>query len=93
VQGNLNEIKKSYGRVNLFVKSDVDIASFINSFGLIVVGKTPSEYHLRVQGEDQAMAFLAKLIEEKIPVVKFELREPSLHEIFVEKVGDVHEEK
>ncbi|MDF2804669.1 MAG: transporter related [Anaerocolumna sp.] len=93
VQGNLNEIKKSYGRVNLFVKSDVDIASFINSFGLIVVGKTPSEYHLRVQGEDQAMAFLAKLIEDKIPVVKFELREPSLHEIFVEKVGDVHEEK
>ncbi len=93
VQGNLNEIKKSYGRVNLIVKSDVDIASYINSFGLKVASKTPSEYHLRVQGEEQAMAFLAKLIEEKVPVVKFELREPSLHEIFVEKVGDVHEEK
>jgi len=39
------------------------------------------------------MDFLAKLIGEKIPVVKFELREPSLHEIFIEKVGDVHEEK
>ncbi|NMB42890.1 MAG: DUF4162 domain-containing protein, partial [Clostridiales bacterium] len=26
-------------------------------------------------------------IEEGIPVIKFELREPSLHEIFVEKVG------
>lgn len=93
LQGNLNEIKKGYGRVNLFVKSDVDITSYINSFGLFIANKTPSEYHLKVQGEEQAMAFLSKLIEEKIPVVKFELREPSLHEIFIEKVGVVHEEK
>lgn len=91
LQGNLNEIKKSYGRVNLFVKSDIDIASYISSFGLAIVNKTPSEYHLRVQSEDQAMGFLAKLIEDKIPVIKFELREPSLHEIFIEKVGNVNE--
>ncbi len=39
------------------------------------------------------MTFLGKLIEDKVPLVKFELREPSLHEIFVEKVGDTHEEK
>jgi len=93
LQGNLNEIKKSYGRVNLFVKSDEDIASYITSLGLEIVNKTPSEYHLKVQGEEQAMAFLTKLIGDKIPIVKFELREPSLHEIFIEKVGDVHEEK
>jgi len=91
LQGNLNEIKKSYGRVNLFVKSDVDIASYIASFGLAIVNKTPSEYHLRVQSEDHAMGFLTKLIEDKIPVIKFELREPSLHEIFIEKVGNVNE--
>lgn len=93
LQGNLNEIKKSYGRVNLFVKCDVDIASYISDFNLTIENKTPSEYHLRVQGEDEAMAFLGKLIADKVPVVKFELREPSLHEIFVEKVGDTHEEK
>lgn len=91
LQGNLNEIKKSYGRVNLFVKSDADIAPYISSFGLNVVNKTPSEYHLKVQGEEQATALLSKLIEDKIPVVKFELREPSLHEIFIEKVGDADE--
>jgi len=93
LQGNLNEIKKSYGRVNLFVKSDVDIAPYISSFGLNIVNKTPSEYHLKVSGEQQALAFLEKLIDDKVPIVKFELREPSLHEIFVEKVGDAHEEK
>jgi ABC-2 type transport system ATP-binding protein len=91
LQGNLNEIKRAYGRVNLFVKSDADISSYVSSFGLTIVNKTPSEYHLRVQGEEQAMGFLAKLIEDKIYVVKFELREPSLHEIFIEKVGDADE--
>jgi ABC-2 type transport system ATP-binding protein len=91
LQGNLNEIKKGYGRVNLFVKSDIEIASYITSFGLAIVEKTPSEYHLKVQSEAQAMEFLTKLITDKVPIVKFELREPSLHEIFIEKVGDVHE--
>lgn len=91
LQGNLNEIKKSYGRVNLFVKSDADISSYISSFGLTIVNKTPSEYHLRVQDEAQAMDFLSKLISDKVTVVKFELREPSLHEIFIEKVGDANE--
>jgi len=57
------------------------------------VNKTPSEYHLKVKSEEEAMTFLGKLIEDKVPLVKFELREPSLHEIFVEKVGDTHEEK
>lgn len=92
LQGNLNEIKKSYGRVNLFVKSDEDIASYISSFGLTIANKTPSEYHLKVKSEKQAMELLSKLIEDKVSVVKFELREPSLHEIFIEKVGDANEE-
>lgn len=91
LQGDLNQIKKGYGRVNLFVKSDADIASYISSFGLTIVNKTPNEYHLRVQDESQAMEFLAKLIADRLPVVKFELREPSLHEIFIEKVGEAHE--
>jgi len=87
LQGNLSEIKKSYGRVNLLVKCEQDIGSYINSFNLQILNKTPSEYYLRVKGEDQAMMFLTKLINDNITVIKFELREPSLHEIFVEKVG------
>lgn len=87
LQGNLNEIKKSYGRVNLFVKSDSDIETYIEKFGLAVVNKLPGEYHLKVTDEGQARQFLASMIADSVPVVKFELREPSLHEIFVEKVG------
>lgn len=93
LQGNLNEIKKSYGRVNLFVKSDSDIAAYIQKFGIQIVEKLPSEYHLKVQDERQAREFLASMMQDNVPLVKFELREPSLHEIFVEKVGDNNEER
>lgn len=93
LQGNLNEIKKRYGRVNLFIKSDMELTAYINAFGIPIVNKTPSEYHLRVQSEVQATTFLSKMISDSIPLVKFELREPSLHEIFIEKVGDMNENK
>ena len=92
LHGNLNEIKKGYGRVNLLVKSDLDISSYISNFNLNIVNKTPSEYHLKVTSEKQAMEFLSAMIKDNIPIIKFELREPSLHEIFIEKVGDGNEE-
>ena len=91
LQGNLNEIKKSYGRINMIVKCEGDIEGLIRTFELNVLKRTPDGYHLRVSGEEQAMGFLTALVKEKIPVVRFELREPSLHEIFVEKVGTANE--
>ena len=93
LQGNLNEIKKGYGRVNLFVKCESNgimndsIEGLIDEAGLTIVEKLPSEYHIRVSGEAQAMEFLRLLIDQNINIIRFELREPSLHEIFVEKVG------
>ena len=93
LQGNLNEIKKGYGRVNLFVKSDSEIMPYIQKFGIQIVEKMPSEYHLKVTDERKAREFLANMMQDNVPLVKFELREPSLHEIFVEKVGDDNEER
>jgi ABC-2 type transport system ATP-binding protein len=87
LQGNLNDIKKSYGRVNLFIKSDEDLTSCIAEAQLAILNESPSGYHLKVESEQQAMTFLNRLMEKQVPIVKFELREPSLHELFVEKVG------
>ncbi|MCR5153612.1 MAG: DUF4162 domain-containing protein, partial [Lachnospiraceae bacterium] len=89
--GNLNEIKKGYGRVNLYLKCDSDISGEVAASGITIIEKTPSEYHLKVENEDQARAFLVELMNKNVPIVKFELREPSLHEIFIEKVGETNE--
>lgn len=92
LQGNLNEIKKSYGRVNMHLKCEEDIDSMVSAFDFVDVIKSAEEYEIKVKNEVQAMQFLRKLVENNVNVIKFELREPSLHEIFVEKVGNTHEE-
>lgn len=69
LQGNLDEIKKSYGRVNLFVKCEGEIEDLIAAAGLPIVEKLPSEYHIRVTGEEQAMQFLRTLIDTNNSVI------------------------
>lgn len=92
LQGHLNDIKKSYGRIHLSLKTETDVKNLIEEAGLVLVTEKECEYQLRVSGEEQANAFLKLLIENHISVITFDLREPSLHEIFVEKVGEAHED-
>ncbi|MBR4084514.1 MAG: ATP-binding cassette domain-containing protein [Lachnospiraceae bacterium] len=93
LQGDLNEIKKGYGRVNMMVKCDEPFADIIEKHALPVVNDTPDGIQLKVSSEEQASAFLADLLKENKRVIRFELREPSLHEIFVEKAGAANEEE
>lgn len=92
LQGNLNEIKKSYGRVHLELKTEQDITPQIRAAGIEPFGEKPCEYQLRVSGEQQANALLGRLIADGVTVITFNLREPTLHELFVEKVGEEHAE-
>ena len=91
LQGNLAEIKKSYGLINLFVKAEQELRPLIEQAGITILSSVGFSYQCRVTGEAQANALLKTLVEQNITLIAFELREPSLHEIFVEKVGDVHE--
>ena len=88
LQGNLNEIKKSYGRVNLVVKCDENFDDLIEKKSLNVVEKTPDGIWIKVKGEEEAKDILNALVSAGLTIVKYELREPSLHEIFIEKEGD-----
>ncbi len=92
LQGNLNEIKRGYGRVNLGLKVYDDVTPEIESCGVKILDEKEFEYKLKVESEEQANRLLRTLTEKQIPIINFTLREPSLHEIFVEKVGEVHEE-
>lgn len=88
LKGNLKEIKKSYGRVNLSVKSDSDITELAKECGLLLIDKTPEECKFKVPSENNAENFLKIAANNNISIVKFELSEPSLNEIFIEKVGE-----
>ncbi|MCM1298913.1 MAG: ATP-binding cassette domain-containing protein [Firmicutes bacterium] len=91
LQGNLNEIKKAEGRVNLLVKSDYDFMPIALETGLAVKENTPNGVCFTVKNEEQAQQLLRKMVEQGKPPVKFELREPTLNEIFIERVGESNE--
>lgn len=91
--GNLNEIKKGYGRVNLTVKADRDFMPIAEECGLAVKEQTPNGTNFRVDSEQQAEDMLKKMLSAGIIPVKFDLAEPSLHEIFVEKVDKAEAEE
>ena len=93
LQGNLADIKKSYGRINLFIKAEQELRPLIEQAGITLLSSVGFSYQCRVTGDAQANALLRDLVQREIPLVTFELREPSLHEIFVEKVGETHEEQ
>jgi len=92
LQGNLNAIKKSFGRVNLHLKTEQEIRPHIEKLGIQLLSQKEFEYQLKVTGETQANALLSSLLEAAVPVIRFDLREPSLHEIFVRKVNEANEE-
>ncbi len=89
LQGNLNDIKRGYGRVNLLLKTEGDASRAIARAGAQIVTEKEQEYTVKVSGDEQANRLLAGLVEDGVRVVTFDLREPSLHEIFVEKVGHI----
>ena len=91
LEGDLNEIKKGYGRVKLTVKCEGDITALAQECGLTATEETPNGSSYNVQSEQQAHALLGKIMEQHIPLIKYELREPSLNEIFIEKVGESDE--
>ena len=88
VQGNLNEIKKNYGRINLNLKCEQDVKNLIEKNGVTILTEKENEYSLRVTGDEMANNLLKDLVANNITIVKFDLSEISLHELFVKAVGE-----
>lgn len=87
--GNLREIKRGYGHTNLVVSCDVDIDETAKSMGMEIIEKRATETEYRIQGDDMANGLLSHMLSQGFYPTKFEIREPSLSEIFIEKVGGV----
>lgn len=88
LKGNLNEIKDTYkvNKIEIDVKSD--IKDIIESKELEIIEHLGRKYVISIKNEEQANELLEKIVRSKIKIEKFELLKPTLHEIFLEKVGD-----
>ena len=89
LQGNLRRIKEGYGHTNLSVSCGdmARAAALAQEKGLRLLEKRADGYEFKIDGDEPARAYLRALVDAGVYPERFEIREPSLHEIFVEKVG------
>ncbi|TWD93593.1 ABC-2 type transport system ATP-binding protein [Neobacillus bataviensis] len=90
VSGSLKEIKREFGKKNLVIHGDFSSDS-LKSFPGVVKSKVTMEgIHLQIEGEDVAGKILKEIVDKGF-IRKFALEEPSLNDIFIEKVGNSYE--
>ncbi|WP_164669584.1 ABC transporter ATP-binding protein [Virgibacillus doumboii] len=90
VQGELREIKKSFGKKNLIVHADFPVEYLKDYPGVLRYKPVTEGCELQIEREDIAGKIFDAL-HGKGFVRKFELEEPSLNDIFIEKVGASYE--
>ena len=89
LQGNLEKIKNSYSSEKLELIVNQDIDNFVKEESLEIIENKDNHYLIKQKGEKQGEELLKKLINSNIRITKFEMKKPTLNEIFIEKVGDV----
>ena len=88
LSGNLKQIKAGYGHTRLVVDTLRDPEQTAISCGLSLRERRADECEFAVSGREDAERFLAALISAGNVPTRYELREPSLNEIFIEKAGE-----
>lgn len=90
VHGALREIKRGFGKKNVTIHADMNMDYVKNFPGVTKMTKTAEGVHLQINDE-QVADYLLKDIVGKGFIRKFDLEEPSLNDIFIEKVGAAYE--
>ena len=88
LQGNLKEIKETYPANRVEVNVNQDITTYIKALELEVENETNNNYVIKISEEEKAHKLLNNLIKEGIQVDKFEIKKPTLNDIFIERVGE-----
>lgn len=88
LKGNLKEIKEGYpaNRISLSTKENVD--KYINELNLEIYNSKDNDYEIKIQNEEQGYKLFDILAKNNIKVLKFEIKKPSLNDIFIEKVEE-----
>ncbi|MED4206052.1 ABC transporter ATP-binding protein [Neobacillus mesonae] len=90
VHGSLKEIKRAFGKKNLLIHADFNLESLEDFPGVVKAKKTMEGILLQIEGEEVAEKILKEIVGKGF-IRKFALEEPSLNDIFIEKVGASYE--
>ena len=87
LKGNLKEIKEGYKANRLELITDKNVDEYIKEFNMDIEFSKNNEYSIKIDLEEKAHELLQKLVDNKIQISKFEIKKPTLNDIFIEKVG------
>ncbi len=87
LEGNVREIKKSYGRDTILLEFEGDDSFLDEIDGLHFINRAENRVEFRLTNSDIKAEEFLKTIVDKTDIYRFELAEPSLHEIFVDVVS------
>lgn len=88
LKGNLKSIKNSYPANKLEIVVNKNIDKEIEKLGFDVYENIDNRYSISIDSEEKANILFKNLaLVEDLNVIKFELKKPSLNDIFIEKVG------
>lgn len=90
LQGSLREIKKRYPREEVLLYTTGDVNGLESIDGVEKVERKERGYSIRISDVAAAKAILRKAMDES-EVEHFEIKEPTLNQIFIREVGEVHE--
>ena len=88
LQGNLKEIKEQYAANRLSLSTTENVDNLIKQANLEIYNSKNNEYMINISGEEDGYRLFDILAQNHIKVEKFEIMKPSLHDIFIEKVGE-----
>ncbi len=91
LEGELKDIKEKYRKKNIIIKGNIDVEKMAKIDGVIDVSKNDitDEYQIKISDKDIASKVFKAI--KNSDISKFVVEEPSLNEIFVEKVGESYE--
>lgn len=87
LQGNLKEIKNTYPANRLEIDASENIDKYLEKYNLIKENEKNNDYIIKIGNEEIAHNLLNELVRDEIKINKFEIKKPTLNDIFIEKVG------
>lgn len=87
LSGNLKEIKDSYETNKVLIETTDEIDGILKKLKVDVLDKNDDEYLVSADADDRSK-LLKELVKNNIEVKTFKVIKPTLHEIFIEKVGE-----
>ncbi|MGR3763423.1 ABC transporter ATP-binding protein [Rossellomorea sp. NS-SX7] len=90
VHGGLKDIKRSFGKKNVVIHADFDLTYLQDFNGVTKFRETTEGVMLQVESEEAAEGLFHHTAQKGF-LRKFELEDPSLNDIFIEKVGTSYE--